>query len=160
MNPETGMGAEAKRPPGSLSELFHAWRHFFWLLALIALVLIFYAEENWRGEWAWNRYRREKLAQGEVFDASSFVPSAVADDENFAMTPALAPLFDFIPGTQKWRNTNALDLARTFCAAYDAASGSIKSSKGQRSTSWTGPRTDLVEWQLAFQSTNRSRFKG
>lgn len=153
MNPDAT--TTARRPSGSFSELFHAWRYFFWLVVLAALVVLFYTEENWRGQWAWDRHQQQLQARGAPIAASDFIPAPVPDDENFAMTPLLAPLFDFVPGTQKWRTTNGPALPQSFAARYDAASSLIKSKPGPHSTSWTGPTTDLIEWASAFlQSTN------
>lgn len=79
-----------------------------WRTALIGaiLVLAFYAEENWRGHRAWTNYVQEKTAQGLHLDWKSCIPSQVPDDENFAMTPVLAALYDFKPGTQEYQYTN------------------------------------------------------
>jgi len=50
--------AAPKRAPGSFAELFHTWRFFFWPLVAVGVVMLFYAEENWRGEWSWQKYVR------------------------------------------------------------------------------------------------------
>src|SRR5215472_649313 len=96
------------RRSGSLSDLFYTWRYFFWLVGLIALVILFYAEENWRGARQWEKHKQALRTRGEPFEASAFVPPPVPDEENFAMTPFLEPLFGFLPGTQHWNSTNAL----------------------------------------------------
>jgi hypothetical protein len=84
------------------------WRVISLIVAgMVTLLALFYAEENWRGKRAWESYKREMEAKGEVFDFTKFVPPRVPDDQNFAMTPFLAPLFDFIPGTQRPRDSNA-----------------------------------------------------
>lgn len=57
------------------------------LVGLIILIAAFYAEENWRGKRAWENYQREWEARGEKFDFLSFAPSAVPDEQNFAMAP-------------------------------------------------------------------------
>jgi hypothetical protein len=82
-------------------------RCLFGLAWLAMLLVLFYAEENWRGARALESYKRQLAAKGETLDWKAFVPPAVPDSENFAMTPFLAPLFDFIPGTQTWRDINA-----------------------------------------------------
>src|SRR5262245_31390262 len=103
---ETGDATAAKKKEG-LSDLLRTWRYFFWLLGAVLLVALFYAEENWRGEWAWKKYQREMRARGEQFEPSAFIPLRAADEDNFAMTPYLEPLFAFVPGTQRWHTTNA-----------------------------------------------------
>lgn len=68
-----------------------------WLLfsgaCLVTVVALFYAEEDWRGKHAWEKYRREREAKGDSFELSSIVPSPVPDDQNFATTPLFAELF-------------------------------------------------------------------
>ena len=77
------------------------------LVVLAMLVALFYLEETWRGKRAWERCRAAMLGQGVRFDFGAYVPRPVPDESNFAMTPFLAPLYDFIPGTQTHRDTNA-----------------------------------------------------
>ena len=62
-----------------------------WLVTLIAL---FHAEEDWRGQHAWNRYRRTLEARGEQLDYKAFVPKPVPDDQNFAATPIIKSWFE------------------------------------------------------------------
>ena len=54
---------------------------------LIALIALFYAEEDWRGWHAWNQFKRAWEAKGEHSSLASVVPPPVPDDQNFAMTP-------------------------------------------------------------------------
>jgi len=54
---------------------------------LIALVALFYAEEDWRGWHAWNQFKRAWEAKGEQFHLASVVPPPVPDEQNFALTP-------------------------------------------------------------------------
>ena len=76
------------------------WGFFRWLFswrilkrflavfgALVILIVIFYAEENYRGQRAWNLYRDELEAKGEKLDFAEFIPPPVPDDQNFAMAP-------------------------------------------------------------------------
>src|SRR5258708_2267447 len=157
MKPEDSFGGDGApyRSAGGLAEWVHTWRYLFGLLGLVAL---FYAEENWRGYRAWETYKQQRTAVGEDFEVADFIPPRVADDENFAMTPALAPLFNFVPGTQRWRNTNAPALFQSLMASYDAASKLVKSPSAVRLNSWVRGRTDLGLWEAAFfQGTSRAR---
>jgi hypothetical protein len=86
-------------------------RILFVLTCLATLVIAFYLFEKWRGVSAWHRYEQEQSARGVKLDFAQFIPPTVPDEENFAMTPALAVIFDFVPGTREPRDTNAL--ART-----------------------------------------------
>src|ERR1035437_6110926 len=81
------------------------------LAALATLIALVCAEENWRGKRAWERYKHELEAQGEKLNWKDYVAPPVPDAQNFAMTPFLAPLFDFNPeprqqGQSLWRDTN------------------------------------------------------
>jgi hypothetical protein len=69
----------------------------FVLAALVTLGALFIAEEDWRGSRAWANYKREMEAKGERFDAARLIPPKVPDDQNFAMTPLFAPIFDLPP---------------------------------------------------------------
>ncbi len=150
------MSAGGKDTPGSFKALLRTWRYLFAFIALILFVALFYFEENWRGPRAWERYKKRREIHGERFDAAAFVPPAVPPSENFALTPLLAPLFEFIPGTQKWRNTNAMGSASNFAPAYDKAAKAIKPVRSEQSNSWITTTIDLPMWREAFlESTNR-----
>src|SRR5579862_4770617 len=60
------------------------------LAGLVLLVVLFYCEENWRGQRDWETFKTQHEAKCENFDLASFVPPAVPDDQNFAMTPIVA----------------------------------------------------------------------
>jgi hypothetical protein len=63
-------------------------RGLFYVIGLPALAIIcFYAEEDARGKGDWNAFRHQWEAKGENFDRSSYIPKAVPDDKNFALTP-------------------------------------------------------------------------
>ncbi len=102
----------------SLRQRFFNWRTLrrtlLGLIGLVTLVFLLQAEENWRGRRAWLNYKHAQEAKGERFDRERLIPAKVPDDQNFAMTPFLAPLFDFIPGTQMARDTNAEAKIRDF----------------------------------------------
>lgn len=139
-----------------MAALLYSWRYFFVFIALLGLVGLFYFEENWRGPRAWEKYKKEHEVHGERFDAAAYVPAVVPPSENFAMTPFLAPLFDFLPGTQKWRSTNALASVNNFAPEYDRAARAVKAEKSTRSNSWVTTEIDLLAWRAAYlQSTNR-----
>jgi hypothetical protein len=62
------------------------------LFALITLVALFYAEENFRGKLAYQRFRAEAEAKGLRLDWASYVLPPVPDHENFAKTPLLVAI--------------------------------------------------------------------
>jgi hypothetical protein len=96
------------------------WRNLRKLILAVACLATFvalvYAVIDWRGRHAWRQYEKQMSAQGKPLDLGAFIAQPVPDDQNFAMTPFLKPLFDFKPGTQQWRDTNAaqrtLDFAK------------------------------------------------
>jgi len=113
----------------------------FFLGALVTLVVLFYVVENWRGERDWGAYKQQMEAKGEKFDLAAFVPPRVPDEQNFAMTPFLAPLFDFEPGTQKQRDTNAVKRIQDFASSLPSGPGRAE---------WAiSKRADLAQWLAA-----------
>jgi hypothetical protein len=107
-------------PELSITRLFRwlfSWRmmrrYIFFLVCLVTLVALFYAEENWRGKYEWQKYQRQLTASGVNLDWKRLIPPKVPDESNFAMTPFLAPLYDYDfnpdrlqPGQLRWRDTN------------------------------------------------------
>jgi hypothetical protein len=94
--------------------------------ALAGLGLLWVAIEGWRGKAAFERYADEANARGMSVQFESFIPPAIPDSQNFAQTPSLASLFDFVRGTQKWRDTNAT----TWITGLDAGFQSLARQKG------------------------------
>lgn len=134
--------------PETFAQWFHTWRYLFWLLGLVGLSLLFYAEENWRGEHAWRVYKQQMSARGESLEPADYIPPKVPDEQNFAMSPTLAPLFNFRVGTPGW-NTNLSRLYESM-AAYEAAAKLVKSQDRARVNSWAHAPTDLDLWAEAF----------
>ncbi|MHB1305583.1 MAG: hypothetical protein ACYC23_00715 [Limisphaerales bacterium] len=114
--PQSGPGAASP-----ISRRFALRRLLRVLLCVAAcgatLLALFYVVENWRGKRAWAAYVVEQKAKGVNLDFAPLVPPPVPDEQNFAATPFLAPLFDFEPGTQVWRDravsTNRMAFAQT-----------------------------------------------
>src|SRR5437899_6759635 len=133
---EKGSPAAPDASAHGLAGFLKSWRYFIVFLAFGLLIVLFYAEENWRGKWAWNSYRKELGRRGGLADVKDVIPKPVPLSENFATTPFLSPLFEFVPGTQKWRSSNAVYFAQTFATRYDNAAREIKSPKPGNSNSW------------------------
>lgn len=73
-------------------------RLYVWsLMVLVALVVLFYNVELWRGKRAWARVVLAAQAAGQTLDIDSLAPASVPDDQNFAMAPMVAPLFTLAP---------------------------------------------------------------
>jgi hypothetical protein len=134
-------------PSSDFSGWVRAWRYLFWLLGIVMGVALFYVIEDWRGEAAWEKYRRQMAARGEPIQLSAVVPPEMADAENFAMTPFLAAGISFTAGSGP---------AQEFAPRYDAAAKEVKQPKTPHFSSWTRARTDLLAWWKAFQQTTNA----
>ena len=66
------------------------WRNFkrflFGWACVATFIAMFYAEEDWRGKYDWDAFKREWEAKGENFDRQSVVPPSAPDEDNFAMS--------------------------------------------------------------------------
>src|SRR5215471_6277269 len=89
-------------------------RVLFFSTLLLVLVTLFYYEENRRGIKVWERCRTQLLSKGVQLDWHKLAPAKVADEDNFAMTPFFAALFDYEPGTFAPRDLNAYNLVAGF----------------------------------------------
>lgn len=65
----------------------HLKKFVFAVACIVTLIALFYAEEDLRGRYDWDRFKSEWEAKGERFGRQSVVPPAAADGENFAMSP-------------------------------------------------------------------------
>jgi hypothetical protein len=83
-------------------------------VVLVVLVVLFYAEENYRGPKVWEPCRARLLNQGIQLDWQKLAPPKVSDEDNFATTPFFATLFDYEPGTFAPRDLNAYNLVAGF----------------------------------------------
>src|ERR1035441_7875345 len=127
------------------------------LAALVSLIALVCAEENWRGKRAWEKYKHELEAQGERLELKYYIPPLVPDEQNFAMTPFLAPLFDFNPeplqaGQSRWRDTNG------FNSAYSLSlqNANLPDAEYHPDRTWRR-MTDLPAWALGLAGdTNRA----
>jgi hypothetical protein len=129
------------------------------LAALATLIGLACAEENWRGKRAWERYKHELEAQGEKLDWKDYIPPSVPNEQNFAMTPFLAPLFDFNPeprqeGQSLWRDTNGYNRI----SALQERIGTIEQATADHNQPRNTQRmTDLPGWAAALTGkTNKA----
>lgn len=66
-----------------------------WSLAFLAtLIVLFYAEENWRGARAWNKTLAELKAKGYPTSIAETIPPPIPDEDNIAAAPIFAELLD------------------------------------------------------------------
>lgn len=76
-----------KRFFAKIGRFFWSWTFLKFVLAIIALVIFFYVEEDWRGARAWAATQAEWEAKGESFDYNKFSPPPIPDDQNLAALP-------------------------------------------------------------------------
>src|SRR5215831_13997519 len=82
--------------------------------ALALLVVLLYVEENRRGKRSWEAVRRHLAVRGIELDWRKLAPSRGSDADNFATTPFLATLFDYLPGTYTPRDLKAYNRVAGF----------------------------------------------
>lgn len=115
----------------------------FGIACLVTLAALVIAEENWRGKRAWERYKQTVEATGEPLTLASLAPPPVPDDQNFAMTPLLKPLFP--------HGTNYAEELIKRLKPADVTSDRACPSIGSR---WLGHPADWDAWRDYLQKTN------
>ena len=68
-------------------------RWLFAVVCLATLIGLFYAVEDWRGQRAWEKCRRELEAKGAVLDWNAYIPAPVPDEENVFKAPKMTEWF-------------------------------------------------------------------
>jgi hypothetical protein len=133
------------------------WRNLrrclFGVACLVTLVALFYAEEDLRGKWAWEKFKHEWEAKGEHFDLVSLAPAPVPDDQNFAMAPVVASTYSQMldrNGHQiRPRDTSIVNRLEMPIDAM--VPGGLQAPA---TGSWqAGVRTDLAAWQAYYRQT-------
>src|SRR4051812_44751797 len=62
-------------------------------------IIVFYAQENVRGQRAWRKCKQELEAQGKVLDWSNYIPAPVPDDQNIFKAPGMEAFIKGAPPT-------------------------------------------------------------
>lgn len=133
------------------------------LVVMCALIWGLYAEENSRGKRDWEAYKRHLIDAGVETDWNKFIPAPVPDDQNFAMTPFMAPMFDFNkrpldPGQSPYQNTEGWERIKSYAAALTNTNEFWKGGPDLQ----TGQKLDLgavlftLEAYTNSAATNRS----
>jgi hypothetical protein len=127
-------------------------RFLFGVACLITLILLAYVEEDLRGKLGWDSYKHQLEAKGDKLDFSDFVPPAVPDDQNFAMTPIVSTSYGNLLTSDgkvipyKERDTNYVSRMemRPTENSYDAPNGI---------GDWqTARMSDLSVWQSYYRA--------
>ncbi|HUR44888.1 MAG TPA: hypothetical protein VMZ27_03350 [Candidatus Saccharimonadales bacterium] len=66
----------------------------FGAVCLATLIALFYAVESWRGRHAFMKHKQTVEAKGQSLDWKAFVPPAIPNEQNLAMTPLFKGLLD------------------------------------------------------------------
>jgi hypothetical protein len=77
-----------------LSKIGHflsSWAFLKLVLAVIAIAMLLYVEEDWRGAHAWAVTKAKWEARGESFDLQKFIPPQIPDSQNLAADPLFKP---------------------------------------------------------------------
>jgi tetratricopeptide (TPR) repeat protein len=145
------------------------WRNFkrflFGCACFATLIALFYAEEDWRGWHAWQKFKHQWEAKGERFDFASVVPPSVPDDQNFAMAPIWVESMKAQLGPKNsrlWYGDKFPDNGRTNFTDRLALNLWRNNDWANSPTNgdWAkGTITDLKPWQAYYRApaqTNRS----
>jgi hypothetical protein len=125
------------------------WLYVWTVAGVVTVIVLGYVEEAGRGRRDWAAVQHEWSVSGERFDLSAILPSPLRAEDNFAMTPVLAALFDYKelpcgPGGQKqYSNPEAVKrlTAIQLPKNRDLYEGWIQARP-----------TDLRAWQLYFRT--------
>ena len=111
-------------------------------VALASLVVSVHLIENWRGNRAWEDWKKSRKAQGDILEMSAFMLPPVPDSDNYATHPAVAK-------AMKVEGNDPLNpLAELALPAQAPSSGS-----------WTDGRLeDLAAWEATLQTRDLSGF--
>jgi hypothetical protein len=143
--------------------LFHwlFWRHWrrtlFALACLATLIALFYAEEDWRGWHAWNKFKHQWEAKGEKFNFADFVPPPVPDNQNFALAPIWVESMKAVLGpknSRAWFGNKFAENGRTNFTDRLALNIVHNGDWGNAPTNgnWAnGTVTDLKVWQAYYR---------
>jgi hypothetical protein len=138
------------------------WRNFkrflFGLAGLAMLIVLGYAEENWRGKHDWEKFKHDWEAKGEHFDTASVRPAPVPEEQNFAMAPIFVESVKATLGpknSREWFGNNYAENGRTNFTDRLALNT-------YRNNDWAGSPTngqwakatltDLAGWQAYYRA--------
>ncbi len=128
-------------------------RSAFLAVCLVTLVALAYAVENFRGQRAWERFKRTAEAKGEWFDVKSILPPPVPDEQNVVATPLFKDLVNEFDPEWRRRHTGPSGLTNE--------SDRLKFDIGRKDGPWPksalanwmiGRRTDLKAWQEYYRT--------
>jgi hypothetical protein len=117
------------------------------LAVCVTLIGLFYTEENWRGQRAWENCKRALQAQGVNLDWNSYIPAPVPDDENVFGVPEMQKWFVGRGGTRLSKELSYPGYGSTNSARLTVAELTISlpgagifSNNGSAALRWEDPR--------------------
>jgi len=116
---------------------------------LSTIIVLFYAEEDWRGRHEWNGYRQQLEVNGAQLDYRAFIPKPVPDDQNFAAIPLITAWFTQRTNfDRKWADDYSL--ARSMMGSQTNPVAPAPEGNSYQA----GDRyfLDLVAWKMAFNA--------
>jgi len=137
-----------------------SWRAIRFLVAVTILIALFYAEEDWRGKRAWEKFQRVWESKGEHFDREAFIPPPIPDEQNFASIPLLAAMFDyqydpakkadwmFLTDAAKWRDAATYQQTQQLTVYAPVYTGTPSVDYQWQA----GKACDLKAWQTYYRS--------
>jgi hypothetical protein len=118
-----------------------------WLIraaaVLVVFVIIFYAEEDWRGASDWTACQKELQAKGETLDLRQLIPPGKPEDD-LSKVPIFAELYQ----EDGWHNARISKLRVEL--------GSTDYSRVPKYEYLKGEPTDLAAWQKFYRSEPQS----
>ena len=134
-------------------------RFFFTVACVLTVIALFYAEENWRGKHAWQKYKREWEAKGEKFSVAEIAPPPVPDDQNFAMQPIWVEEVSGMMGMEKakaWYGDRVAalghtNLVRPLEMLVEFSSGKLSNTNYSQGNWQKAEKADLKKWQEYYR---------
>lgn len=130
------------------------FRRFALTLAVIAtLVAVFYTYELYRGKRAWSGYQSDLIKRNIPLSLNEILPQRVPDDQNFAMTPLLAPVVDLDPSS-----TNVFKDPDGAQRVMEISLSDHRTKKGRHISLEgfdVGKQVDLAYFQSYFQESDQ-----
>jgi hypothetical protein len=121
-------------------------------IALALVVVVFYAEEDWRGRRAWQKCRQQISKNGDSLEMP--LPPSIPNDKNFAASPIIAQLYSNFMDTngnllnQPWTNGLSMSLYHTNDSFAPFSYGPFYTNQ----TCWLlGKHVDLEWWQSYYR---------
>ena len=143
-NPESTHPVKPARFPTvrRLGRALFSRKMLYAALALLTLVMLLYAVENFRGARAWENYRQDAETRGLKLDWTAHIPPPIPDAENGANTPLI----------QLWFPKPMPDDTGRWPTNYYGASSLLTVHRRTKGPGSQDDRflTDMVAWQQAF----------